>query len=302
MSQSQTEPEPEVTIYTDGACDPNPGPGGWGAVLFYYKSGELIERALSGGDPDTTNNRMELTAAIEALHALKRPYRVHLRTDSEYLRMGITEWMPRWLATDWRKGKIKNQDLWQELNALVGEHEVTWEWVKGHAGDVYNERVDLLARAAIPRPKSTPLADAAQVYIHASSPGGSGPGGWAAKICKGGEETILRGRHPSTGLNGLYLLAAIAGLECLPQGANVQVFTTSDYLYNGITKWIHDWEKRNWRTRDGGQVKYRGLWQRLDQLCQARQVKWVHVSHEPPEELESLQPIALGEATRAADG
>jgi ribonuclease HI len=149
MSQSQTEPKPEVTIYTDGACDPNPGPGGWGAVLLYDRKEGRVEKELSGGAPDTTNNRMELTAAIEALRALKRPCRVRLRTDSEYLRRGITEWMPRWLATGWKKGRIKNQDLWQELNALVGEHEVMWEWVKGHAGDVYNERVDSLARKAI---------------------------------------------------------------------------------------------------------------------------------------------------------
>jgi ribonuclease HI len=153
MSQSQTKPKPEVTIYTDGACDPNPGPGGWGAVLLYDRDGELIEKELSGGDPDTTNNRMELTAAIEALLTLERPCRVRLCTDSEYLCKGITAWMPRWLATGWKKGKIKNQDLWQELNTLVGENEVTWEWVRGHAGDVYNERVDLLARKAI-RPAS----------------------------------------------------------------------------------------------------------------------------------------------------
>jgi len=138
-----------VTIYTDGACDPNPGPGGWAALLRYGK----VEKTLSGSDPDTTNNRMELTAAIQALGALKRPCKVDFYTDSEYLKKGISEWLPRWRARDWRRkgGKLANIDLWQALDASVKNHEIEWHWVRGHASDPDNQRVDRLARRAIPK-------------------------------------------------------------------------------------------------------------------------------------------------------
>ncbi|RPI22278.1 MAG: ribonuclease HI, partial [Chloroflexota bacterium] len=131
---------PHVIIYTDGACDPNPGPGGWAAVLL---SGGH-EKTLSGSDPDTTNNRMELTAPIEALNALKKPCRVDLYTDSEYLKRGITEWLPGWRARSWRRkgGALANVDLWQALDKAMRPHTVTWHWVRGHAGNPANERVD----------------------------------------------------------------------------------------------------------------------------------------------------------------
>jgi len=143
--------KPTVTIYTDGGCEPNPGAGGWGVVLIFEdpKSGKVHTRELSGGAPDTTNNRMELTAAIEALRALKKPCVVELYTDSEYLRRGITEWMDNWQRTNFKKGTIKNVDLWQTLNAETARHEIHWHWVKGHAGNTYNERVDQLAAAAM---------------------------------------------------------------------------------------------------------------------------------------------------------
>ena len=141
--------KPVVTIYTDGACRPNPGPGGWGAILIYGDH----ERELSGGEPDTTNNRMEMTAAIESLRALKKPCTVHLYTDSEYLKLGITEWLPTWRQRGWRLSKggqgVKNRDLWEALLELTEQHEVHWRWVLGHAGDPYNERVDRLANGAI---------------------------------------------------------------------------------------------------------------------------------------------------------
>ncbi len=142
-----------VTIYTDGACSGNPGPGGWGAVL---KSGPH-RREISGGDAQTTNNRMELTAAIEALKALRSPSQVDLFTDSTYVKKGITEWIANWKNNGWKRksGKrllpVKNDDLWRELDRVVSEHEVTFHWVEGHAGDRENERCDVLAREAIPK-------------------------------------------------------------------------------------------------------------------------------------------------------
>jgi len=134
-----------ITIYTDGACSGNPGPGGWGAWLQYGDH----EKELCGGEPDTTNNRMELTAAIKALSALKKsPSQVALYTDSVYVRDGITSWIHNWKKNGWRTAKkkpVKNDDLWRELDALISQHQITWHWVKGHAGDPGNERADMLA-------------------------------------------------------------------------------------------------------------------------------------------------------------
>lgn len=133
-----------VTVHTDGACLGNPGPGGWGAVLRY---GDHVKE-LHGGDPDTTNNRMELMAAIQALESLTRPSAVDLHTDSSYVRNGIMSWVAKWRANGWRtaaKQPVKNVDLWQRLDAAAAVHDVTWHWVKGHAGDPGNERADALA-------------------------------------------------------------------------------------------------------------------------------------------------------------
>jgi ribonuclease HI len=146
--ERQRRARPGVEIFTDGACSGNPGPGGWGVVL---RSGDY-ERELSGGEPATTNNRMELLAAISGLEALKRPCRVKLYTDSQYLRDGITQWLPAWKRRGWRtadKKPVKNLDLWQHLEAAASRHEVEWHWVRGHAGHPENERADALARAAI---------------------------------------------------------------------------------------------------------------------------------------------------------
>jgi len=136
----------QVDVHTDGACLGNPGPGGW-AVLLRWRG---IERELSGGEPLTTNNRMELMAAIMALEALKEPCEVILTTDSQYVRQGITEWLPGWLRRGWKTAggdPVKNRDLWERLHAASARHVVDWRWVKGHAGDPDNERVDALARA-----------------------------------------------------------------------------------------------------------------------------------------------------------
>ena len=139
---------PDVVIHTDGACSGNPGPGGWGAILTFGDH----ERELKGGEALTTNNRMELMAAISALEALKRPCRVDLHTDSQYLRNGITTWIGNWKRNGWRtadKKPVKNADLWKRLETALAPHQIRWHWVRGHAGHDLNERADILAREAI---------------------------------------------------------------------------------------------------------------------------------------------------------
>jgi ribonuclease HI len=140
--------EGAVEIYTDGACSGNPGPGGWVAILIYGET----RKEISGGEAHTTNNRMELLAAIEALEALKRPCKVDLFTDSQYLRQGVTTWIHGWKTRGWRtadKNPVKNEDLWRRVDAARERHDVSWHWVKGHASDPLNNRVDALAVAAM---------------------------------------------------------------------------------------------------------------------------------------------------------
>lgn len=142
-------PNDHVIIHTDGACKGNPGPGGWGAIL---QTGGGHEKELWGGEPLTTNNRMEMMAAIMALEALKRPCRVDLHTDSKYVMQGVTEWMRGWKARGWKtadKKPVKNEDLWRRLDEARNRHEVKWHWVKGHAGHVLNERADGLANRGV---------------------------------------------------------------------------------------------------------------------------------------------------------
>ncbi|WP_455283036.1 ribonuclease HI [Cupriavidus necator] len=138
----------EITIYSDGACKGNPGRGGWGAVLVAGTS----EKELFGGEANTTNNRMEMTAVIEALRALKRPCTVHVYTDSQYVQKGISEWLPGWKARGWKtadKKPVKNVDLWQELDTLAQQHQISWHWVRGHNGHPGNERADALANRGV---------------------------------------------------------------------------------------------------------------------------------------------------------
>ena len=138
----------QVTIHTDGACSGNPGPGGWGAILQWGDT----TREIKGGEPNTTNNRMELMAAIMALEALKRPCKVDLHTDSQYVRNGIMAWIHNWKKNGWRtsdKKPVKNDDLWKRLDAALGHHKIEWHWVKGHAGHDLNERADQLAREGL---------------------------------------------------------------------------------------------------------------------------------------------------------
>ena len=144
----------QVIIYTDGACKGNPGPGGWGAWLRYGDQ----EKSLWGGEDPTTNNRMELLAAIKALEALKRSCQVELHTDSQYLRQGITLWLPNWKRKNWKTAggsAVKNKDLWQRLDEQAARHEVDWRWVKGHAGDLGNEKADELANLGVTDPEMT---------------------------------------------------------------------------------------------------------------------------------------------------
>lgn len=301
----------EVRIYTDGGAKPNPGPGGWGAVLLRPAAGKPRIEELSGGERHTTNNRMELTAAIRGLEAVAEGTPARLVTDSQYLRRGITRWLPGWVAAGWRRkdgGEVANQDLWHRLAEVAGARRVRWEWVKGHRGHRWNERADALARAAgeavagrrsgartaVPEAAAAGPADF-DLYLKAS-----GRGGWAARVrARGGEAVdddeageLLTGARRGASANELILLAAAAALESLPPGAAAAVHTGSDYLRDGAVQWLPLWRRRGWKTRTGGAVANRAAWQRLARALEGRPVAWPRPGDEAAAEIAVLEKPA----------
>lgn len=291
MTQDQ-----EIIIYTDGGSDPNPGYGGWGAILCYG----TVEKELSGSAPHTTNNRMELTAALEALRTLKRPCTIQLYTDSQYLRRGITEWIAQWQAKNWRrsdKSPVENADLWQALLPETQRHTIEWHWVKGHAGNAYNERVDKLATAA--RLAITPMAavDTNQplIYARASYLGKKDVGGWGVVlIWPSGEQVSLNGRVAHTTNNRMELTAVLEGLRQIPAGTAAQIFTVSDYVFQGATQWLAGWRKRNWQKKEGEPIANADLWQELDQLMRNGRLRWLNAKgqQEPHPALQAAAKLA----------
>ena len=277
----------EVTIYSDGGADPNPGIGGWAAIL---RHGDR-EKVLTGNDPKTTNNRMELQAAIGALRALKRPCRIEFHTDSQYLRRGITEGVAKWAAARWvtKAGHpVPNAELWRELQVLVRRHEINWHWVQGRSGDPLNEAVDRLAREArlAITPKIDLTADVPRLYLRASCNGNPGPGVWAVALETLGDWDVQSGADSRTTNNRMEIMAAIEGLLLLAPGSRVQVFTTSDYLYQGATRWVDGWRKGDWVKKDGQPVANADLWQALIDLSGRYRVEWVNAKGQCLEGLE----------------
>lgn len=269
---------PQVTIYTDGGADPNPGPGGWGAVLIHDATGRT--RELSGGEEHTTNNRMELIAAINALEALKEPCRVMLYADSSYVVRGMTEWIEKWIAKKWKK--VENAELWQRLIEASQPHEVRWEWVRGHTGVRYNERADQLATQAIRAhygAATEPEQGDTEVYLLVSVREGAGR--WAASLRTGGDEQLITGYEAQTTANRLGIIAAAEALSVLPESSRVHMYSLSDYLRNGATAWIKGWKRRDWKTKGGAPVKNRDAWERLDSEQSPRKVDWPDVKSDP---------------------
>lgn len=284
----------KVIIYSDGGADPNPGIGGWAAILRFGDH----QKILQGHDPKTTNNRMELAAAIHALRALKRPCEVEFHTDSEYLRRGITEGVHKWAAAGWhtKAGRpVPNAELWQELVNLATRHTIDWRWVRGHSGDPQNEQVDQLAREArmAITPKIDLEADIPRLYVRASCHGNPGPGGWGAALEWRGDWEKRSGREASTTNNRMELTAAIEGLLLAQPGFRLQIFTTSDYLHQGITRWIQGWKANGWKKKDGQPVANADLWQRLVNLAGQYEVVWVNAKGQHLAGLELAGKLAV---------
>lgn len=280
--------KPSVIIYSDGGAKPNPGTGGWAALLI--RNGQIEE--ISGREVDTTNNRMELTAAIRALQELGEVSKVEFHTDSQYLKNGITQWMAGWVRNGWltaNKQPVLNQDLWEELHEAMQDHELKWNWVKGHATSKYNNRVDELATAARERREATPMdvpevkasADTdAQLYVYSSMDYTAKVGGWGVSVVtKDGKKTVYNGSEANSSGNQLVLAGCARVLEELA-GAGIQsvvVYSDSDYLTNGMSKWLAGWMKRGWKTASGEPVKNQALWKRLYEAAKPYSIQWEHL-------------------------
>jgi ribonuclease HI len=290
-------PKPQVTIFTDGGSQPNPGPGGYG-ILMLYPDGQ--QHAISGGEPDTTNNRMELTAACVALETLSEPYHVMLYTDSQYVKKGITEWIQGWVRKGWKD--VKNPDLWQRLHTATKRHDIDWRWVRGHAGNQHNERVDQLATAARQQvvrtrgivqpttatfePSAAPATTATKaadfdfvVYTATNYVNASKSGGWAVVIesthTPDAPPVELSGSASKTSPYELAMLAAANALEAVPSPGSVQIHTDNETVQKGASTWVKGWRKNGWMTTQGKPVQHLLLWQRIDAAQHPRTVKWM---------------------------
>jgi len=289
--------QPQVTVYTDGGCKPNPGPGGWGAVLLYGEGKKKRKKELKGAEEEATNNRMELRAAIEALKYLDEGHEVSLTTDSQYLRKGVTEWMAGWQRKGWMTASgsaVKNRDLWQELQIEIERHKITWKWTRGHSGNRYNERADQLASSMLPgETLSIDDNEAVHLFTAAAYSGKAKAGAWAVVMRYQEHRKSFSGRITDTTANRMHIVAALQGFEQLKRPVRVHLYTVSDYLRDGATKWIKAWRSRGWQTKEGKPVSHKDLWQELDALNRKYEAEWHVVPRDDlPEDLEEAKSLA----------
>jgi ribonuclease HI len=315
-----------VVAYTDGGCDPNPGPGGWAAILRWQDR----EWQLSGNDPATTNNRMELQAAAAALSLLEGLLgrcRVEIHTDSRYLRQGISDWIKRWVGNDWQTltgEPVKNQDLWQTLYRLVQAHDVSWHWLKGHAGHPLNERADHLAReaqnslrlvdrvpgpAAMILPSTPPRRDGVAPAVQVPAEPGievdisvkvacrqpRGAGGWGAVLRSVSQEFEIQGHSSSTTANQLLIQGAAEALRALRKPSQVRVTSDAQYLIQGASIWIRAWQSNGWKTKDGKPVAHQAEWRALLEAARPHRVTWTLHQGEPSSTVPDRDRARAGE-------
>jgi ribonuclease HI len=290
----QSDDLPQFEVYTDGGCRPNPSPGGWAAIIRPAAAEAADDRPaewyLSGNHPDTTNNQMELQAAISALAFLTGLLGrcvIDLYTDSEYMRQGITEWLPGWERNGWKtRGRepVKNQQLWRQLDRLAQNHTLNWHWLRSHADHPHNERADQMAtraRRALTSPAAAPPAalDQAQpaevsVAVKASYNAARRMGGWGVVLRKGEHVRTLSRAEPRTSANALLLRAAAEGLCALHRPCAVLVLSDAEYLIRGASQWVRSWQARDWRTKAGQPVANRPEWEALLVAAEPHRVHW----------------------------
>lgn len=272
-----------VRIYTDGSCSPNPGPGGWAAILLFADQEKIVE--LQGAEKSSTNNRMELTAALKGLESLNEQCAVEIFTDSTYVQKGITQWLSGWQKNGWTTvdgSPVKNKDLWEFVNTLLQQHTVTWNWVRGHGDNVWNNRADELAMLA--RKKNFIRydydPDGVKIYPGVTWKNRVGSGTWCIILNYRDHFKVMGGSVAGTTANRLYLIAVIEALNALKRALPVYIFTKSGYLRDGLNTWMSGWQDRGWVTREGAEISNREQWQ---ELCRLRRHIDLHVVPIDPE-------------------
>ncbi|MBM9605829.1 ribonuclease HI [Desulfopila inferna] len=288
---------PTIQIYTDGSCSPNPGPGGWAAVMLFDKGDKIVE--LQGAEEQSTNNRMELLASLKALQSLEEVCKVEVVTDSRYLQRGITEWLEHWRHNGWRTSEgvfVKNRDLWEQFAGQLEYHQVRFTWVKGHGKDTWNKRADELAVAARKsrNPVQPPVGpDTVHIYPGVTWKNSSGSGSWAIILNYRHHYKVLGGWAENTTANRLYLVAVLEGIRAMKRVLPINIYTRSGYLRDGLETWVEGWRKRGWRTREGADISNGKQWRELANL---KEVFEIHVaavsSEEPPCHLLAAKEIA----------
>jgi len=297
--------EQTVQIYSDGACQSNPGPGGWGAIILYPDKSPL---KINGGEKNTTNNQMELTAVIKALESLEKSQdHIILYTDSKYVKEGVTKWLDKWKQKNWKTSlntPVKNQSLWQSLDSCAKNLDIQWKWVKGHAGNQWNEIADQLAREAVPNVKiqaelkggdKLPIddPDAIHIFVAISFSSKKKEGAWAAYLRYKTHTKSVSGNVENASSNQIHICSAIGGLKLIKKQLPIHVYTLSDYLKDGASIWIRNWRRNNWKTKEGEPVKNKALWISLQQLTQGYQIIWHRVSkNKLPRELKMIKDMA----------
>jgi ribonuclease HI len=296
--------EQAIEIYTDGACQSNPGPGGWGAVILYPNR---LPLKINGGEKSTTNNQMELTAVIKALESIEGSQdKISLYTDSKYVKEGVTNWLKKWKQNKWKTSlntPVKNQTLWQRLDSCAKEWDIQWKWVKGHAGNKWNETADQLAREAVPNVKpqaeqktdKLPIddPDAIHIFIAIAFSSKKKEGAWAAYLRYKTHTKSVSGKVENSSSNQIHICSAIGGLKLIKRKYPIHVYTLSDYLKDGASIWIRNWHRNNWKTKEGVPVKHKDLWIALQKLTQGCQIIWHRVSKKKlPRELKMIKDMA----------
>lgn len=265
--------------------------------MIVFDGREPVE--LTGNAADATNNRMELQAALEALAYLPNACRVSLYTDSLYLRDGISRWLPKWEQRNWKttaQTDVKNQELWKQLGEQIRRHAITWHWTRGHSGDALNERADMLAKSVIEKVmEPLPLEDSQAIHIFTavSYSTKTRKGSWAAMLRYREHSRELSGSEPDTSGNRLHIRAAIEGLKTVRKAIPIHVYTVSDYLKDGASRWVHNWRRNHWLTTEGNPVRHHDLWKELANLSGRYSISWHVVSKSDlPEAMQNAKALS----------
>ena len=282
-----SQKSPNISIYTDGSCKPNPGAGGWAAIIL--RRGKKPTK-LCGCEQNSTNNRMELTAPLHALKSFGNSEEIRIYTDSKYLREGVTKWLSAWEKRGWKtteNTEVKNQELWKDLAQEITRHKIDWKWTKGHVGNKWNERADALARGARQK-RSLPLNQegAIHMFTAASFKKTERNGGWGVLLKYKENIKLVHGTAVNTSGNRMHLQATIEGLKAIKKPFPLNIYTTSSYLKDGATHWVSRWAHQGWISKEGDPIKNQDLWTRLYPLLMKYEVTFHLVSKEQmPEEM-----------------